>query len=211
MSAKDEATRMISIHSCDAFRVWLGDMLVSNPNGMGSELVTSLPGVDNSARADALLRAAEELGWIERTAFAPSDEQEFFGVGGSASINSKSTQEFHPQLHMFRILDREAVASHVGDKMPKKAAFRPGDVVKYRAAFIRQIALPSAKKDRFTVAKCETCKLDQLHSGSCGVSKVAIDVPHAAARDKRGYEDIPDEVRLKMKMHIAVSNVELVK
>ena len=112
---------------------------------------------------------------------------------------------------MFRILDREAVAAHVGDKMPKKAAFRPGDVVKYRAAFVRQIGMPSAKRDRFTVVPCETCKLDRFDSGLCGVSKIAVNVPHAAARDKRGYEDLPDEVRLKMKMHIAISNVELVK
>lgn len=134
----------IRIHASPEFKAWLGGMLVDNPNGLGSDLVVALNGSDNAARADTLLAAATALGWIERTAYAPSTEQLFFGVGGlpgSALETSKasSVKAFHGQLWMHRIADRAAVESFVGDPKPARETYALGDLVRYRPAFVAQI------------------------------------------------------------------------
>lgn len=90
---QDQLT-VIRIHASREFKAWLGGMLVDNPNGLGSELVTSLKGSDNAARADALLEAATRLGWIERTTYAPSDEQRFLGVGGFSTLRTDDGRAF---------------------------------------------------------------------------------------------------------------------
>ena len=139
-----DALTVLRIHASPEWKAWLGSMLVDNPNGLGSELVMALRGSDNPARADTLLEAATRLGWIERTGYAPSVEQQFFGVGGvpgSALDTSKasSVKGFHGQLWMFRIIDRAAVEAHVGDAKPERATYVTSDAVKYRPAFVAQI------------------------------------------------------------------------
>jgi hypothetical protein len=139
-----DALTTIQIHGSAEWKAWLGAMLVHNPNGLGSELVETLKGTDNVARADTLLAAATSLGWIERTGYAPSDEQRFFGVGGvsgSALETSKasSVRDFHGQLYLYRVSDRAAVEAHVGADKPKAQRFELGDVVKYNPAFVAQI------------------------------------------------------------------------
>jgi hypothetical protein len=125
----------------DAFRVWLGRMLVDNPNGLGSELVESTTGPDNVSACDDVLRAAEALGWIERTAFAPSVSRRAFGglqYSGGIDRASDDAKKHHASWFMWRVVDREAVEAFVGDKKPAPGSFALGDLVRYDPAFVRQ-------------------------------------------------------------------------
>lgn len=136
-----EAIDYLKIFASDAWRAWLAAMLDDNPNGLGSELVLALPGPDNSTRADSLLAAARAAQWLERTFLAPSESQLFLGLGGKFGadvIKSKTTTDHHGQLWAWRIIDREAVETHVG-KRQAPAAFELGELVKYKRAFVEQV------------------------------------------------------------------------
>lgn len=137
----ERAATTLRIRASDAWKGWLGLMLVENPNGLGSELVEALPGPNNASDADDLLAAAERLGWIERTAFAPSiSQQAFFGLQYPGGVGrSETARAFHGQLHMFRVVDRAAVSAYVGASMPIPTLYRLRDEVRYRPEFVRQI------------------------------------------------------------------------
>lgn len=131
----------INRHGGPAFKTWLGRMLAENPNGLGSELVETMPGAMNGHDADDVLRAAEALGWIERTMLAPSVSQQAFGglQYGRLSTTSDDTKKHHASWFMWRVIDRTAIDTFVGDAKPPTTSYKIGDDVRYNPAFVRQI------------------------------------------------------------------------
>lgn len=122
----------------DPGRRWLASLLTAEQ--CGSCLVMALEGSDNVARADSMLAALERLGWAERSVFAPSREQQFFGVGGSFKIDAPSVKAHHGQLWTWRATPhgRDAIAEFTAD-LPRPSALVVGDEVRYRPSFVAQI------------------------------------------------------------------------
>lgn len=81
IDSRKDATTALRIHASPEWRAWLARTL-DEGNGLGSDLVETLPGPDTPATAGRLLKAAEALGWIGRGRFAPSQSQQGFDVGG---------------------------------------------------------------------------------------------------------------------------------
>ena len=95
--------------------------------------------------------------------------------------------------------------------MGLKSKPAPGTIVRFTGVYLKNTGqqLGSEGSKRFKVLECETCKLDFDGRGNCSSSTVAVDEPHQAALDKTGYEDIPDDWRLKMKRHVNIANLEI--
>lgn len=165
MKRTDPNLRTIQRLGGDAFKTWLGAMLVENPNGLGSELIESTSSTNNVRDADDVLRAAEMLRWIERTAFDPSISQQAFGglqYAGGIGCASDDAKKHHASWFMWRIIDREAVEAFVGDKKPERTAYEFGDVVGYAPAFVAQIQGGARmRKATGTIVGWSTLKTDK--------------------------------------------------
>lgn len=148
MTTSEQHLQTIRVRGGDAFKTWLGAMLAENPNGLGSELVESTPGSDNVSAVDDALRAAEALGWIERTALAPSVSQQAFGGLQYASKIGDApdyVKKHHASWFMWRIIDRETVETFVGDKKPAPEGYQIGEIVGWRPAHLRSIGMQNDK------------------------------------------------------------------
>jgi len=83
----------------------------------------------------------------------------------------------------------------------------PGTKVRLTGVFLRNTGQMTGDegRKRWTVQSCEC--------GLCKCGKpgfVAVDEPHQAALDPKGYEDVPPEKRAKMLRHVACGNLEIV-
>lgn len=93
MSLDPNVAMKVYDHPKGSFVGWLRDVAARGGSAPASDLVE----IVGTERARPLLRAALELGLIEREVWEPSVEQRFFGIGGMRSIRrvSPSFRDFH--------------------------------------------------------------------------------------------------------------------
>lgn len=140
------------------FKQWLGNMLVSNPNGLGHDLIEGNTDSLNTQPADFdnMLRYAEMLEWIERTAFQPSISQcAFYGLQyGNICNTDQFVKDHHASWFMWRILDKTSIELFLGSEMPERPTFELGERVKYNAGALVQMGKDGAKRRGTIVGFC---------------------------------------------------------
>jgi len=80
----------------------------------------------------------------------------------------------------------------------------PGTKVRLTGVFLKNTGQQAGSEGTSTWLT-EACKCVM-----CQTNCVAVNEPHSAALDKTGYEDVPDEIRLKMRRHFNLANLEIV-